>query len=90
MKENTEPDALIAVDDIGAIAFISQRPIIDMNGLVSPEMWPVIRNEPDGRPWDVAATRLLSSVRLDYLAIFPIWDQRGHLNKKLRVRRVDY
>jgi hypothetical protein len=71
--ENTEPDALVAVDDIGAIAFISQRPIFDMNGLVSPEMWPVIRNEPKGRAWNVAATRVLSSVQPDYLAIFPRW-----------------
>lgn len=73
LAENTPPDALIAVDDLGAITFISERRVFDLLGLVSPEMWPVNQNEPFGRPRNEAATRLLSSIQPDYLAIFPTW-----------------
>lgn len=73
LAENTPPDALIAVDDIGAIAFISERPIFDLLGLVSPEMWPINHTEPEGRPRNEATTRLLSTIEPDYLAIFPTW-----------------
>lgn len=73
LAENTPPDAFIAVDDIGAITFLSQRRILDLNGLVSPEMWPIIRGEAEGRPRNEAAARLLSTLEPDYLVIFPLW-----------------
>lgn len=73
LADNTPADALIAVDDIGAIVFISQRRVLDLNGLVSPEMWPVIRGEPRGRPRNEAKARLLSQLQPDYLAVFPLW-----------------
>ncbi|HFQ93859.1 MAG TPA: hypothetical protein ENK32_07615 [Anaerolineae bacterium] len=72
LAENTPPDALIAVDDIGAIGFLSGRRIVDMNGLVSPEMWPAVR-QPVGLPRDRALTRLLSQSQPDYMAAFPLW-----------------
>jgi hypothetical protein len=74
LAANTPPGAVIAVDDIGAIAFLSERQIVDLNGLVSPEMWPILRQHPVGRGRDQATTRLLSAGRLDYLAIFPTWN----------------
>lgn len=73
LRENTPPDALIAVDDIGAIAYFSNRPIFDLNGLVSPEMWPIIRGEAEGQPRNEATLRLLGQIAPDYLAIFPTW-----------------
>lgn len=38
IKENTKEDDIIATHDIGAIAFYSDRKIIDMVGLVNPEV----------------------------------------------------
>lgn len=38
LLNNTPKDAVIATHDIGAIAFYSRRKIVDMVGLVSPEM----------------------------------------------------
>jgi len=38
MRDNLPQDAVIATHDIGAIAFYSERRIVDMVGLVSPEM----------------------------------------------------
>jgi hypothetical protein len=73
LAQNTPPEAIIAVDDIGAIGYLSGREIFDLNGLISPEMWPVIRDENQGHLKSEAATRILSSVQADYLAIFPLW-----------------
>lgn len=73
LADNTPPNAVIAVDDIGAIGYLSQRRIIDLHGLISPEMWPVIRDEPFGRPRNEALARLLSAAPPDYLAVFPVW-----------------
>lgn len=73
LAENTPQDALIAVDDIGAIGYLSGRRIVDLNGLISPEMWPILRNEPQGLPRSEALTRALSAIQPDYLAIFPVW-----------------
>ena len=39
--ENSAPDSLIAVDDIGAIGFLSEREIFDLNGLISPKFGPL-------------------------------------------------
>lgn len=72
LAEHTAPDALIAVDDIGAIAYLSERRIFDLNGLVSPAVWPVLA-EPVGLPRNTAMLRLLADVQPDYLAIFPNW-----------------
>ena len=71
LSENTPPDALVAVDDIGATIFLSQRRVLDLNGLVSPEIWPALAEE--GLPSDQLALRLLSSAGVDYLAVFPKW-----------------
>jgi hypothetical protein len=73
LAENTPTDATIAVDDIGAIGYLSHRRIFDMNGLISPEMWPAIRDENQAHLRNEAATRILSSVQADFLAIFPLW-----------------
>jgi hypothetical protein len=72
LAENTNPEALIAVDDIGAIAFISGRRIVDMNGLVSPEVWPAMRAQ-EGLPRNQLLTRILSESGADYMAAFPLW-----------------
>jgi len=38
LHDHVPPDAVIATHDIGAIAFYSERRVVDMVGLVSPEM----------------------------------------------------
>lgn len=73
LRDNTPPDALVAVDDIGAIGFLSERRLFDVNGLISPEIWPVIRGEVEGRPRNEAVTRFLSHIAPNYLALFPQW-----------------
>jgi hypothetical protein len=72
LAENTPPASVIAVDDIGAIAFLSGRRIVDMNGLVSPEVWPAMR-APEGLPRSQLLTRILSQTQPDFMAAFPLW-----------------
>jgi hypothetical protein len=64
--ENTSPDALIAAHDIGALGYFSQRDLLDLAGLVSPEVIPFIRDE-------TALERYLDAQKADYLVTFPDW-----------------
>ena len=47
LAENVPADELLAVHDIGAVGYFAPRPILDLAGLVSPEVIPIIR-VPDG------------------------------------------
>jgi hypothetical protein len=66
IEENTSEDALIAAHDIGAIGYFAQRPILDLAGLVSPDVIPFIRDE------DQLAA-YLDEICPRYLVTFPDW-----------------
>ena len=44
--EHAEPDAVIAAPDIGALGYYGHRRVLDLAGLVSPDMVPVLRRMP--------------------------------------------
>ncbi len=44
IQENVPEDQLLAIHDIGAVGYFAPRPMLDIGGLVSPEVIPVIRN----------------------------------------------
>ncbi len=46
VADHLPPDDLLAVHDIGALGYFAPRPILDLAGLVSPEVIPIIR-DPD-------------------------------------------
>ena len=69
LAENLPSDEKVAVDDIGAIVFFSPRPILDLNGLVSPEMWPVMASP----NFSEETVRLLATTGVNHMAIFPDW-----------------
>jgi len=66
VAENTPADALIAAHDIGAMGYFSQRTIIDLAGLISPDVIPFIRDE------DKLAA-YLDQENVQYLVTFPGW-----------------
>jgi len=66
LAANTPPDALVAVHDIGAIGYFAPRPLLDLAGLVSPEVVPFIRDEERLLAW-------LEEREADYLVTFPSW-----------------
>ncbi|MFW6115645.1 MAG: hypothetical protein ACOC7Y_01145 [Chloroflexota bacterium] len=67
--EHTAPDAVLALNDIGAIAYVSQRQVVDLAGLVTPEVVPILRG-PDPTPQLLA---LMAERNVDYVIIFPDW-----------------
>jgi hypothetical protein len=64
VEHNLPPDSVLAVHDIGALGYYAQNPLIDLAGLITPEVVPFIRDE----------TRLveyLDSSAAEYLIVFP-------------------
>jgi hypothetical protein len=66
VAENIPSDALIAAHDIGALGYFDGRELVDLAGLVSPEVIPFIRNEEK-------LTQYLVERNVDYLIVFPTW-----------------
>jgi hypothetical protein len=66
VKSNTPEDALIATHDIGAIGYFSERQLLDLAGLISPEVIPYL--------WDENHLEEYLNLRgADYLVTFPGW-----------------
>jgi hypothetical protein len=76
VSANTAPGDLIAAHDIGAMGYFSQRRLVDLAGLVSPEVIPFLRDE----------TRLaeyLDQQGVAYLVTFPGWYSMLDEGKKI-------
>ncbi|NPV76887.1 MAG: hypothetical protein HPY59_11000 [Anaerolineae bacterium] len=66
IRDNTPEDALIAAHDIGALGYFGQRELVDLAGLISPEVISFIRNEEQLGDY-------LDREGVDYLVTFPGW-----------------
>jgi hypothetical protein len=66
LDRNTPPDAVIAAHDIGAMGYFARRPILDLAGLISPEVIPFIRDEAKLGDW-------LRTKGAQYFVTFPGW-----------------
>lgn len=66
ISSHTEPEALIAAHDIGALGYFGQRELVDLAGLVSPEVIPFMRDE-------ARLAQFLNERGADYLMTFPDW-----------------
>jgi len=64
VEQNLPPDALLAVHDIGALGYYVQNPLVDMAGLITPDIVPFIRDE-------ARLADYLNSDAVDYLIAFP-------------------
>jgi len=69
VAEHTPPDTLLALNDIGAITYISERPVVDLAGLITPDVVPLLRS-PDR---DAHLAALLAQQDVQYVIIFPNW-----------------
>lgn len=66
IADNTEPDSLVAAHDIGALGYFGGRQLLDLAGLVSPQVIHFIRDE-------IHLETFLNDQRADYLMTFPGW-----------------
>ncbi len=64
VSTNLPPDAVIAAHDIGALGYFDQHRLIDMAGLVSPEVIPFLRDE-------TRMAQFLNAQGATYLIAFP-------------------
>jgi hypothetical protein len=67
VDEHLPRTATLAVNDIGAIAYVSRRPVIDLMGLVTPEI------RPYRREGEVGVLRFIAERCPDAIIIFPTW-----------------
>lgn len=73
---NTPEDALVAAHDIGAMGYFGQRRILDLAGLISPEVIPFIRDETRLAGW-------LDAHGADYLVVLDGWYEQLPQGKPL-------
>jgi hypothetical protein len=67
VASRTNPEARLALNDVGAIAYLSRRQIIDVMGLVTPG---ILRYRRAGEP---GVLGYLDRECPDYLIVFPAW-----------------
>ena len=60
------PDDLVAAHDIGALGYFGGHELVDLAGLINPEIVPIIRDE-------AGLTRRLDELGVAYLVVFPDW-----------------
>jgi hypothetical protein len=73
LRRGTRPQDVIATNDIGAIGYLSKRKIIDVVGLVSPEILPYVKGLFINSLRDQRVLEFLQKKRPEYLVIFPNW-----------------
>ena len=64
---HTPPDVRLALNDVGAIAYISRREVVDLMGLMTPDIIPY------RRAGEAGVLRYLERACPDYLIMFPAW-----------------
>lgn len=69
LAEHTPRDAVVAAHDVGAIAYYSKRRVVDMAGLVTPEVIPHL-HKPD---YIAFLDSLFARQRVTYLAVLEEW-----------------
>lgn len=66
LASNTPPGTLVASHDIGAIGYFAERPLLDLAGLISPEVIPLLNDE-------AAMAEYILESQAQYLVTAPGW-----------------
>jgi len=66
INETLPPGAVLGIHDIGAIGFVTPNPLVDLAGLITPDVVPFIRNEKN-------IADFMSRTGVDYFVTFPTW-----------------
>jgi hypothetical protein len=83
VNENLPPDTVLAVHDIGAIGYFSENPLIDLAGLITPEVVHFIRDEDQ-------LAEFIDSTPAQYLISFPgLYPQLASTRESVFVAGLD-
>lgn len=76
-KEKSPPDAVVATHDIGMLGYYSERKILDLVGLVNPEMAKFYRKENTNNPIPLSQRDIFPYVKEkgDFLVIFDFFER---------------
>ena len=66
LADNTHPEAIVASHDIGAIGYFAERPLLDLAGLITPEIIPLLSDE-------TALAHYILASNAHYLVTAPGW-----------------
>lgn len=84
VKEHTPQNAIIAAHDIGALGYFSERKLVDLAGLINPEIIPIMRDE-------VALKEFLNNKEVEYLVVFRDWyESLGSLGEQQATFTMNY
>lgn len=69
------PNAVLAVNDIGAIKFLLPNPVLDLAAIANPEIRDQVSRimAETGLPWAKAMAEAIVRRRPDYVVVFPKW-----------------
>ncbi len=82
LEDNTPSDALIAVHDIGAVGYLVDRPLLDLAGLITPQVVPFIADE-------IQLLAFMEEKGADYVVFFPDWSPAyARMSQDPRLRPV--
>jgi hypothetical protein len=82
LESNVSPGSLIAVHDIGAIGYFTPRPLLDLAGLVTPEVIPFMTDE-------ARLVEFMQRQGADYVVFFPDWsDSYRRMARDPRLEKV--
>jgi hypothetical protein len=78
LKQNTPEDSLIALHDIGVVGYFSHRPLLELVGLINPEISAYYWDSRSKRPVIMGERKVIRYViekRPDYLVMLAEWDK---------------
>jgi hypothetical protein len=82
IDENTPAEAVLAVHDIGAVGYLTDRPLLDLAGLITPEIIPIMTDAEKLADWMVERGA-------QYAIFFPDFSSTyKELHKDLRLEQV--
>ena len=71
LRDNLPPEARLAVNDIGGIAWYTRRDFIDVMGLSSPEIWPVLQRGYGAKLDQKRLRDYLKDQKVEYVVLCP-------------------
>jgi hypothetical protein len=84
------PEAVLAVNDVGALKYFLPNRIVDLAGIINPEVRDYLdETRLGGEDWHWGLLRFLGETRPDYLVVFPGWYPRlSQLEPRIRPQYV--